>query len=1223
MKKIKIISRGFAPPILVICKGLKYRLYLIMYILFINVLVSIGQNGVPECPSIIGINTSIQIPVIVHVMYDDNFQNVDYPTVVDMINTINDQLATVEIDGEIVDISLFLVENGTCTPGFERLKIEDAAISASSEESSITEDLRIKENSIWDESKYLNIWILRRILWAGDAKPGYSTMPFDQQYIDGIVIAHDKLNWLVNLFGKYANLFKPWNKQDNNCQHHFQCTNGDYCDDIIELRSNWFELVNEQGSLFDCSKWITGFGSENEYFTYNGQNYLNPWCYPLYNSLNDEYFWQFPADNYMADQPNCWNKFSNDQYRRMVICFNGARSTYSNGSAEIIDLSENTDHTISELLSKAGLNSLQELCESEKKFNILLGGNLIINSGNGNPVCFKNGTKIRMLESARITVNNSTTLNLNNVHIFACEEFWDRIFVQAGSTVNISNNCIVEKAYNAISAEKGAKVNVENSVFNNNFVSIYLSSAGIGVKTNVNIKGCVFKSDDSFFFSEDGSNYYRPLAAIKVYGQQHVNLRADQGSRNTFTRLRNGILAFESSIYVYYSDFKDISKEGLGYGSYLLLDRDGYAVKVYNGNSVSVVRYNTVDNTTYAIGGYKGLISARDNIITNTNHAIVGYRLTSAKIQDNNIFSDMKGIFLNESNMQYGLNNINANYVTVGTNGLGGGNANAIGINMELTPKADIFNNFITIAANKAGLQLQNADATIFEDNDVWVNYEHNGKESAGISVLNSENVTINNNYIENTLSTDNNNLGIFAAGSYKGFYECNHTNEFNYGMHYFTTCDDSYLYGNQFLSNNKDLVLGSGYATNVINDYTVIGDQGDWTPSVRKGFGNKWVAGQGVAHHSGTDNIIKRSRFLVQDTELHPQGYLPKTIEAASKWFYNDALSNMSPCTGEPGSDLPPLCINLIRKIQSVDTLRSIDPCKKMMWQYKYYKELIKMKKKGFLTDECKLYLISQQNNVVLKIAEAGFMVDSIARLNTITSYNLNQLFSSTMLLDSMYSAGLYGTPRWESVWADYQRIYSIYQASMDLEIIMDREMSDSTRNVLNNISIVDSCLTVLVKVYKIRLNLLNGDTLRTAEKDWLRPITLACPDQIGEGVYIARSLLSMYETENEYPELHQCFDPVIQLRESENTASSGDKLIVYPNPASEELNIVINRTGTETGTISVSDINGKFVYNNGIGIYDNFLKIKTEKWKSGVYFVQYIGSDGKKRTEKVFINR
>ena len=88
------------------------------------------------CPELNSdVSTIFEIPVIVHVMYNDNFKNVEYDEIVEMISIANHQLETEPIYSNNaqhdVSITLKLVEgSGTCSPGDDRVKIDDPSIKA-------------------------------------------------------------------------------------------------------------------------------------------------------------------------------------------------------------------------------------------------------------------------------------------------------------------------------------------------------------------------------------------------------------------------------------------------------------------------------------------------------------------------------------------------------------------------------------------------------------------------------------------------------------------------------------------------------------------------------------------------------------------------------------------------------------------------------------------------------------------------------------------------------------------------------------------------------------------------------------------------------------------------------------------------------------------------------------------------------------------------------------
>jgi hypothetical protein len=79
---------------------------------------------------------------------------------------------------------------------------------------------------------------------------------------------------------------------------------------------------------------------------------------------------------------------------------------------------------------------------------------------------------------------------------------------------------------------------------------------------------------------------------------------------------------------------------------------------------------------------------------------------------------------------------------------------------------------------------------------------------------------------------------------------------------------------------------------------------------------------------------------------------------------------------------------------------------------------------------------------------------------------------------------------------------------------------------------------------------------------------------------------------------------------------------LLLYPNPATEEVNIVYNAEG-EAGKLSIelSDVTGRIVGNYSIDPKNNIIIIKTQNYKKGIYYVILV-SDGKRmKVEKLVI--
>ncbi len=74
--------------------------------------------------------------------------------------------------------------------------------------------------------------------------------------------------------------------------------------------------------------------------------------------------------------------------------------------------------------------------------------------------------------------------------------------------------------------------------------------------------------------------------------------------------------------------------------------------------------------------------------------------------------------------------------------------------------------------------------------------------------------------------------------------------------------------------------------------------------------------------------------------------------------------------------------------------------------------------------------------------------------------------------------------------------------------------------------------------------------------------------------------------------------------------------KLSIFPNPASNYLNVILDKNSS--GKIKITDLNGKIFFNDNI--FDNVMELNTSGLSSGIYLIQYI-SDKESFTEKLII--
>lgn len=260
--------------------------------------------------------------------------------------------------------------------------------------------------------------------------------------------------------------------------------------------------------------------------------------------------------------------------------------------------------------------------------------------------------------------------------------------------------------------------------------------------------------------------------------------------------------------------------------------------------------------------------------------------------------------------------------------------------------------------------------------------------------------------------------------------------------------------------------------------------------------------------------------------------------------------------------------------------SLSNINSCTKVMWEYKYFRKLIDMKNKGLLSDQCKGFLISQSSNPAFQVANIVSAIDKIKYIN----------------VDSLERFG--------------QSRESYYNTI------------DSIRLVIRNTILRDSCLKVLNTVNVIRLNQMERDTLTQNDIITLRLIAGSCSNEMGLGVFFARGLLSIFE-EGTYPAYSDCASKEIIPRSEKISSSDNKNLQIFPNPASESVNILLDLQNNETGKLIIMDIQGIEKYNANIDEFNEMHIIDSRLFQNGIYIIKYRSDAGDEHIEKLVISK
>lgn len=194
--------------------------------------------------------TILTVPVVVHVMYADQTDNITMDQILDAIDVLNEDFRRLNEDrintrsifqgvADDMEIEFKLARldpNGNCTDGVNRVQT-NLTINAND---------NVKPLSNWDNKKYLNIWVVRSISVPNQPTGtvlGYAYRPNPGQSFrrDGVVVRHD----MMGRIGTAAGIGRTLTHEVGHylgLQHPFEngCFGGDNCTDTPPVASASF-----------------------------------------------------------------------------------------------------------------------------------------------------------------------------------------------------------------------------------------------------------------------------------------------------------------------------------------------------------------------------------------------------------------------------------------------------------------------------------------------------------------------------------------------------------------------------------------------------------------------------------------------------------------------------------------------------------------------------------------------------------------------------------------------------------------------------------------------------------------------------------------------------------------------------------------------------------------------------------------------------------------------
>lgn len=109
----------------------------------------------------------------------------------------------------------------------------------------------------------------------------------------------------------------------------------------------------------------------------------------------------------------------------------------------------------------------------------------------------------------------------------------------------------------------------------------------------------------------------------------------------------------------------------------------------------------------------------------------------------------------------------------------------------------------------------------------------------------------------------------------------------------------------------------------------------------------------------------------------------------------------------------------------------------------------------------------------------------------------------------------------------------------------------------------------------------------------------------------------------EGTYPAYSDCASKEI-IPISEKISSSDNKnLQIFPNPASESVNILLDLQNNETGKLIIMDIQGIEKHNANIDEFNEMHFIDSRLFQNGIYIIKYRSDAGDEHIEKLVISK
>jgi len=558
-------------------------------------------------------------------------------------------------------------------------------------------------------------------------------------------------------------------------------------------------------------------------------------------------------------------------------------------------------HTISSSFSP---NTLFNTCLAIK-------GNLLIDKYYDLAII---GGELRMQPGARIIVASGAQLTLDFINggdgdaqgIHGCEQMWRSIEVQPGGSLKMNQNVIQDGEFAVdIKSTEGATSSFTciGNDFDHNHVGIRVHN---DVLANLDqpsgFSKNKFRASTGLLpsFSNDLNNWdaQYPFTGLMLRKVPFiVGIDGNPDSDNLFDGLRNGIIADQAALFVYYATIQNL-KGALSMDQTPNLD-NSRRVGIYAKNCDQMeVRHSNILEASRGIYATGSSINFRNNLI---DHVDIGLdlrrpMLQSIVIRENEIYFRGLGINITEAEKTTKVHIGDNDPIELIPSGMAILNKTAIAVGAGTMVKmtdARIWNNKIHIPNYGVGISLGLAGKWMVDENEIT--YYNAASPPGGMMLDGVLSLLSNNNYFyHNTVLGDNqsaNLQGFSLFSSKNNVFCCNKSNGIAFGFAANGVCSGTKFRHTDIGNHKIGLHIPYGY----IDDQTLAGNQWNGTYS------------SFAARHFGSPLEVQNSTFNVELPQSSP--LWPTTLSspfAPGQWFIPDLTGQASGTCASDISDCP-----------------------------------------------------------------------------------------------------------------------------------------------------------------------------------------------------------------------------------------------------------------------------------------------------------------------------